>query len=795
MMKTRILFIFLIASISGVYAQNLQLRSNLSYGATALANIGDYVDSLGNEYALVGTDFGVSIVDVTNPAAPVIKFSVNGPSSIWREIKTYRKYAYVTTEGGGGLQIINLSNLPATITSHSYTGDGAISGQLSSIHALHCDTATGYLYLYGSSINSGNTLFLNLNTDPYNPVYAGQYIYPGTTNDQYVHDGYVLNDTMYEAHIYPGFFAVVDVRNKMAPVLLATQNTPTNFTHNTWLSDNHKTLFTTDENNGSFIGAFDISDLSNIHELSRFQTVPGSNAIVHNTHVLNDFTITSWYTEGVVITDMARPDNPIQVGKYDTYPGSSVDGFNGCWGVDPFLPSGNIIASDIDGGLFVFTPTYIRGCYLEGQVTDSMTGIILNGAQVEILTTPALKLTDLSGNYKTGLATSGTYDVKVSKAGYYPKTITGVTLNNGILTTLNVELVPFQTYAFSGSVIDSVTGLGVSNAEVVISSASGLIYKTRSDASGNLAFSAVVPDDYIIYTGKWGYKTICQTQTLVVGNPINSVIAPGYYDDFTFNYNWTVSGTSANSWERGEPIGTFDGNGTEINPEFDVNSDCGDTCFVTDNGGAPFNSNDVDNGNTILTSPIFDGTIYQAPVLSYFRRYLCINGTGAPNDTMKISLSNGTTTVLIESIAPNNPTNGTWVQQTALISSFLPVTNTMQMIVEVADNTPGNIVEGALDKFEITGSLINSVSNILPGQELSIFPNPFSNSAIVNYSTANYGQSIKLIVKDVLGRIVYQQNGLPNNGTVSVGSDFIAGVYLVQIINGTEILNQKMIKK
>ena len=88
-----------------------------------------------------------------------------------------------------------------------------------------------------------------------------------------------------------------------------------------------------------------------------------------------------------------------------------------------------------------------------------------------------------SAHYKTGLATAGLYDVKVSKSGYYPKTITGVSLNNGILTTLNVQLVPFQTYAFSGSVTDSLTGLGVSNADVVISSASGLIYKTRSDAS------------------------------------------------------------------------------------------------------------------------------------------------------------------------------------------------------------------------------------------------------------------------------------------------------------------------
>lgn len=197
------------------------------------------------------------------------------PDQRIRKVKTYRKYAYVTTEGGGGLTVVDLSLLPANISYQQYTGDGIISGQLSSIHALHCDTAMGFLYLYGSNIGQGHTLFLDLR-DPWNPVYAGEYIFPGGGNDSYVHDGYVENDTMYEGHIYPGFFAVVDVTNKANPLLLATQTTPTAFTHNTWLSDDHKTLFTTDENNYSFLGAFDISDLSNIREISRFQTAAGT---------------------------------------------------------------------------------------------------------------------------------------------------------------------------------------------------------------------------------------------------------------------------------------------------------------------------------------------------------------------------------------------------------------------------------------------------------------------------------------------------------------------------------------
>jgi hypothetical protein len=54
-------------------AQNLNVtfRSHLTYPGQTCANICGYVDSLGNEYALVGASIGLSIVDVTDPSNPV----------------------------------------------------------------------------------------------------------------------------------------------------------------------------------------------------------------------------------------------------------------------------------------------------------------------------------------------------------------------------------------------------------------------------------------------------------------------------------------------------------------------------------------------------------------------------------------------------------------------------------------------------------------------------------------------------------------------------------------------------
>ena len=231
---------------------NVQFRSQLPYGATVeLSNIWGYVDSLGNEYALVGAQNGLSIVDVTNPANPIVKFTVAGTNSFWREVQVRGKYAYVTTEGCcNGLQIINLSNLPASVSSKYWTGSGAIAGTLGRIHSLHIRDS--YLYLNGSQLFGGAALIVSL-TDPWNPVYLSNTSAGFSGNIRYIHDCFVRNDTLWGANIYAGYFSVFNVSNKSNPIFISSQNTPNNFTHNTWMADNGSSvLFTTDEVSNSY---------------------------------------------------------------------------------------------------------------------------------------------------------------------------------------------------------------------------------------------------------------------------------------------------------------------------------------------------------------------------------------------------------------------------------------------------------------------------------------------------------------------------------------------------------------
>lgn len=425
-------------------AYNISLKGSLSIGNNRYANIWGYTQN-GKEYALLGCagsqtlNDACAIIDVTNPTTPNLLFKVPGPQSTWREIRTYQNYAYITTEAAGldfGVTIVDLQYLPDSIRTKQWSANGLFGN----VHALHIEN--GYMYLYGSNnpLSLGGALIVSL-ADPWNPTVAGAY------NSRYVHDGTVLGNIMYPGEIFSGTFSIVDVTNKQQPVEINSQLTPNAFTHNTWLSSNNQVLYTTDEVGDAFVTAYDISDPTNIKELDRYKRVNSFGAIPHNTYVLNspaitgnnsDYVWTSYYTEGVTLVDGTKPDNLIEVGHYDCT-NLSGDDFAGAWGVYPYLPSGNILVSDMEQGLFVLDPNYTRACYLEGTVKDKLTGQVIATANVQNLTDGLLKTSKLDGTYKTGFALQGTHRFRFSKSGYKNKEV-DVLLLPGQTINLDVEL-------------------------------------------------------------------------------------------------------------------------------------------------------------------------------------------------------------------------------------------------------------------------------------------------------------------------------------------------------------------
>ncbi|MCC7332015.1 MAG: choice-of-anchor B family protein [Flavobacteriales bacterium] len=786
-------FIFVFLFQPSFSQLNMSKLGQLTFpGKGDLANLWGYVDEMGNEYAIVGMEEGVAVVDVTDPANPTQIYFATGVSTIWREVKVYQDKAYITNEGDDGLMIIDLSPLPGSnsLSFVNYTGNNF---PFTTAHTVFIDE-NGYCYLFGSDNKSNpkNTIILDLNKPISDPNFE-----VGTYDDFYVHDGYVRGDTLWAAAINDGFFIVVDVSNKANPQTWVTQITPNVFTHNTWINDEGTTLFTTDEESNSFVTAYDVSDINNITELDRVQSNPGSMVIPHNTYFLNNYAITSYYRDGVTVHDVCDPTNMVEVGNYDTSPSMSGNGFNGCWGVFPYFPSGNIIASDIENGLFILDVNYTRAQKLEGIVTDSVTASPINGVLVNIVSTAINSNSNVIGEYQIGIAQTGTYDISFTKSGYESKTITGVSLNSLTCdpTLLNVQLKPLVPFQFQVNVIDAQTQNPVPNAQIKVYN-SGYTNTVTANASGVYVFNNFTEATYTITAGKWGYITKCEQNILVNGanNTYTIELNQGYYDDFSFDFSWTRTGTATDGlWFRGEPSGTML-NSSQSNPEVDVTTDCNEEAYVTGNGGGSAGDDDVDGGETIITSPVFDLTSYSEPYVNYFRWFFNGGGSGAPNDRLLVKLDNGSTNVTIETVTLATPGVSSWVNKSFKISDYLTPTNNMRISVSVSDlNASPHVAEGGFDKFEITNGAVGD-DEILTFQDFEIYPNPFSTFLTIKIPQQIKSSKLNIQIMDIAGKVVEQVNTM-NQETIQLSNNYKNGVYFISISdNNKNYVVKKIVK-
>jgi len=78
--------------------------------------------------------------------------------------------------------------------------------------------------------------------------------------------------------------------------------------------------------------------------------------MAHNLIIKDNLLYVSHYHDGLWIWDISDPSNPSYVASYDTYTPAGHESYRGAWGVYPLLPSGNILVSDMQYGLFVFAP-------------------------------------------------------------------------------------------------------------------------------------------------------------------------------------------------------------------------------------------------------------------------------------------------------------------------------------------------------------------------------------------------------------------------------------------------------
>ncbi|MBX3323071.1 MAG: choice-of-anchor B family protein [Phycisphaeraceae bacterium] len=612
-----------------------------------------YVSPSGREYAIMGLRAGFGFVEITDPTNPVILTTIPGPTSLWHDVKVIGHIAYGVSEGGSGIQVMDMSNIDngqVTLLRNQMTGGHTTT------HNIVSNPDAGTLYLTGANIGNGGLVNLNL-SDPTRPTIGN-----GWTN-MYVHDACVVS---YHEGPYAGreiaFCAsgqnggwnntglrIVDVTNKNNIFTVSTllYSSPA-YSHQIWVTPDKKYAYLNDEldeDNGlvptTTTRIFDISNINSPFEVGTFTS--NSPAIDHNLYVRDQFIFEANYTSGLRVFDASDPTSPVQIAFFDTYPGNDGRTFNGAWSSYPYFPSGTVIVSDINRGLFVLRVDAIDGERLQ-----------------------------------------------LAYVGDHPQTLNpnGGTQILATVTEVGATLIP-------------------SSVRLVIRNEQGVETTITGQPTGQ-------PDEYRFITTaltcgqRYEYWVMAEsTTTTFYFAPLTAptrgyfALAVGdqttpFHDTFETDLGWTTSGTATDGhWQRGVPVG----GGNRGDPAADY--DGSGQCYLTANRAG---DSDIDNGWVRLTSPTMNasgGIAY----INYARWFHNTFGANPQSDIMEVEVSNngGSTWTMLEVVGPAGPeVSGGWIYKSLRINDTFPEPSDQFRIRFTAyDTGAGSVVEAAIDAVSL----------------------------------------------------------------------------------------------
>jgi len=628
-----------------------------------------YTSPSGREYALFGHSNGTAVIEITQPGNPVIVGQINGPQSLWRDVRAFGTYAYAGSEGGGGIQVINLSNVDNGVVTLANT---ITTGGTTASHTLELNQASGRLYRAGGG---GNGLRIyDLNSNPASPTYLGAW------PDRYVHEAQVVTyptggpgNGPRELAICCGGLGsgytdtgidIVDVTNAAAPVhLLHVVYGSPNYSHQAWLSPDRQFLFHNDEVDGRpFTRVFNASGLNQpIPVLTYVGEYQNGVTVDHNLYTKGSLVYHSNYRSGLRVFDTTSGvTTPTLSAWFDTYPADDGGGYNGLWNNYPYFPSGVVIGSDIESGFFAWwvgtpqlaftfpqaAPTELNpaGDATVIQITESTPGILQGG-------TPTLYWS--TGGSYTPLALQPLGGDLYSAV--FPAFPCGTTVNYYV----------------------SATGTN------------GIVW-TAPDGAPSATYSAQVA---------FG-------STLITAADFEAAAA-GFVRD-------TASDTAAAGlWTRANP------NGTAAQTENDHTAAPGVLCWFTGQGsvGGGLGDADVDTGRTTLLSNTYNLAAVASPVVSYWRWYVN-NGNSAVDDSFRVDISNngGANWVNVETLAPGNAqASGGWYRHEFRVADFVAPTSTVRVRFVAEDLGSGSIVEAAIDDFAVEEAICTGFESICSG--------------------------------------------------------------------------------
>ncbi len=391
------------------------------------------------EYALQCNSFGLHILDVTDPTAPFrvqyidMSGGVSPPKGrIWRDVDIHedpisgKTYAYVGAQASGNFWVVDLSYLsdstPDGVDSDPIPPAGmADRGRTNYGHTVAIND--GLLFM--NTANSGSTLgcqIFDLLADPFDPPQIAAW--SGSGRD--CHDSFARSnvpgsggkDLLYSGDGYATRYRIIDITNVRSSgttsLLGESASVSGIYAHSSCLDDDSHYLYAFEEFNVRDIGIYDVSNPAIPVQVTTFQYSGDgtANSRVHNGQVRGKYLLTAYYEAGFRVFDISNPLNPVEVGKYETWRDPDGDGtfnksitgnYNGAWNIHVFLPSGNVLVSDMKSGTFIFQvdPVAVPGASSGLSATAGDGQISLSWAATTGATGYSVHRGTTSGSYTT----------------------------------------------------------------------------------------------------------------------------------------------------------------------------------------------------------------------------------------------------------------------------------------------------------------------------------------------------------------------------------------------------------
>ncbi len=318
----------------------------------------------GRKYAILGLSEGTGFVDITFPRSPEIVADIPDSPSTWSDFKAYWPYVYNGNETGGGVQIINVSQIDPPARLVTLQGTLTQNG-LDTTHTIAINPESGYLYLNGSNLGSGELVAVSL-ANPANPQIVAE-----VSDGFYVHDSQIVT---YPAG-FPGPFAgreiafcfsgrdplrIFDVTDKGNIVHLSDMPYPTHsYNHQGWITSDFRYVIFNDEleeRDGLVANTtVYVADVQNLLApfLAATFTHPTGCWIDHDLMVRGSRVYQAQYSAGLRVLDISNPLVPFETAYFDTHPEDNVLAFTGMWGSYAGFPTRVVIGSDMERGLYV----------------------------------------------------------------------------------------------------------------------------------------------------------------------------------------------------------------------------------------------------------------------------------------------------------------------------------------------------------------------------------------------------------------------------------------------------------